>query len=109
MRAGEFARRRARIESEKGTATCRHGRSYRRKAMRALVKRAGAARIIPNGRRVGYRLPDGSVACDKQRFRTLEAAQTELARIAVHSAHAYVPVRAYLCPWCGGYHVTSRP
>lgn len=108
MHAGEFARRRARIVSDKGGSRRLHGPRYRVKALRALVRRAGAALIIPHGRRVGYRLPDGSVACDKQRFRTERAALAELDRIHMHAAHAYVPVRAYLCNWCDGWHLTSR-
>lgn len=108
MRAGEFARRRARIESEMRPGFNRHGKGFRRKALRALVKRAGAAFIVPNGRRIGYRLPDGSVACEKQRFRTEDAANAELRRIAFHASHAYIPVRAYRCEWCDGFHLTSR-
>ncbi len=108
MRAGEFARRRARIESDKGLKCRPHSPAFQRKALRALAKRAGAALIVPIGRRIGYRLPDGSVACAKQRYRTHEAADAELQRIAVHASRAYVPVRAYRCDWCGGFHLTSR-
>ncbi len=105
IRAGDFARRLGRIEHNAA-----HGRSraYRRKAVRALVKRAGAALIVPRGRVVGYRLPDGGVACTKQRYRSQGAADAELARIGRHAQRAYVPVRTYLCEWCGGYHLTSR-
>lgn len=104
MKAGDFARRRARIECDKAP----HGRGFQRKALRALVKRTGAALIVPNGKRVGYRLPDGSVACEKHRYRSRETADAELARIAVHASHAYIPVRAYRCEWCDGWHLTSR-
>lgn len=108
MRAGEFARRRARIESERGLRFRPHSKHYRRKALRALVRRAGAALIIPHGREVGYRMPDGSVACIKHRFRTFEAADAELHRITRHAAHSYVPVRVYACDWCDGFHLTSK-
>lgn len=103
MRASEFARRAGRIESASG-----RGRRFRRRAMRALVKRAGAARIVPNGNRVGHRLPDGSVACLKKRYRTEAAAADELSRIRTHARGDYVPARAYECEWCGGWHLTSR-
>ena len=103
MQAGEFARRLARIE-----CSHRRGAGFRRKATRALGKRAGAAIIIPQGRRVGFRMTDGSVVCHKQRFRTTESAVAELERIAHHASHAYIPVRAYRCEWCGGWHLTSR-
>lgn len=101
MKAGEFSRRRARIESARG---CK----FQRKALRALAKRARAAIIVPNGKRIGYRLPDGSVACEKQRFHSEDAANTELTRIARQASHAYIPVRAYRCEWCSGWHLTSR-
>lgn len=77
--------------------------------MRALARRAGAAIILPNGRHVGYRLPDGSVACAKHRYRDEVAAQMELARIRRDAVRGYVPVRAYRCEWCDGWHLTSRP
>lgn len=108
MRASEFARRVARIDSDKGLKFRPHGRGYRRKAIRALLKRSGAALIVPNGRFVGYRMKDGSVVCVKQRFHTRASAEVELARIGRHASHDYVPVRAYCCEWCGGWHLTSR-
>ena len=108
MTAGEFARRRGLIEFDRGDRHKARGRSFKRKALQALAKRAGAALMIPNGRRVGYRLPDGSVACEKQRFRDSTVALAELERISRHAVHAYVPVRAYHCEWCGGWHLTRK-
>lgn len=108
MNAGEFARRRARIEGEQGARNRGRGRGFKGRALRALAKRARAAYIVPNGRRIGFRLPDGSVACVKHRFRDQGAAHMELQRIARHASHGYVPVRAYRCEWCGGFHLTSR-
>lgn len=104
MRAAEFARRLARIEREAAT----RGAGFRRGATRALTRRAGAALIVPQGRIAGWRLPDGSVACVKERFRTLDAAQHELHRIGRHASHEYVPVRSYRCHLCDGWHLTSR-
>lgn len=109
MMAGEFARRRARIESDRGEKCRPRGNDFSRRAMRALAKRAHAALIVPNGKRIGYRLPDGGVACDKQRFRSEGSANAELRRIGAQASHDYIPVRSYLCDWCGGWHLTSRP
>ncbi len=89
-------------------ANHRRGREFHRKALRALVKRSNASLIAPRGHVIGYRMPDGSVACIKQRFRSEEAASAELLRIARHASRSYIPVRAYLCDWCGGWHLTSR-
>lgn len=108
MSAGEFARRRGLIEFDRGERYKPRGHAFKRKAVRALAKRAGAALLIPNGRRVGYRMPDGSVACEKQRYRDVCVALTELERIGRHASHAYVPIRAYQCEWCGGWHLTSK-
>jgi len=109
MRASEFARRLARIEAGKGQPFRPHGAKHRRKATEALIRRANAALIVPGGRVIGYRLPDGSVACEKQRFRCRDTAEAELIRIRRDAAHSYIPVRAYLCDWCDGWHLTSRP
>jgi hypothetical protein len=108
MTPGEFARRRGRIESERGLPFRFVGKRFRRKALRALVKRAGAIRIVPNGKEVGYRMPCGGVACTKQRFRIADAAEIELQRISRHASHSHIPVRVYGCDWCGGIHLTSR-
>jgi len=103
MRASEFARRRARIDHRD------HGDGNRsRKARRALLKRARAIRVIRHGRVVAYRMRDGSVACVKERFRSEATATHEIGRIAETSLHAYIPVRAYLCDLCSGWHLTSR-
>jgi len=102
MRAAEFARRRARIEHE----ACGRGAKYRR-ALNSLVRRSGAITIIVANRIVGYRLGDG-VACSKQRYRSLDGAHDELRRIHVFGRHAHIPVRAYQCEHCNGWHLTSR-
>jgi len=102
MNAAEFARRRARIER-----FALKTRRYRA-MMRSLMKRSRAIPILAFGRLVGWRLPDGSVACVKQRFRTQAAALLELSGIARTSSHSYIPVRAYQCEWCGGWHLTSK-
>lgn len=107
MRAGEFARRAARIQQEHVHGR-RRGRHFHKKAMRALIKRADAALIVPRGHVVGYRMTGGGVACVKQRFRSEAAAGAELVRITRHASHGYIPVRSYLCDWCGGWHLTSR-
>lgn len=108
MKAGDFARHVARIDHGASNRTRNRGKGFRQKALRALAKRAGAALILPRGKFVGYRMPDGSVACLKERYRTHDAAMHELERIGKHSSHGYIPVRTYLCEWCGGYHLTSR-
>lgn len=46
----------------------------------------------------------------KKRYRTEEQAQTALDRIqhADNTARVKIPARAYLCPYCAGWHVTSQ-
>lgn len=108
MKAGDFAMRLARIAQGMGDRNRNRGKGFSRKAERALAKRARAAMILPRGKFIGYRMPDGSVACMKERYRSAEAAEHELKRIAEHSGKGYIPVRAYRCDWCNGYHLTSR-
>jgi len=76
--------------------------------MRQLVKRARAVIMIVNGKVVGYRMTDGSVACVKVRYPDDVRAQIDLARIRAVTNHGYVPVRAYRCEHCSGWHLTSR-
>lgn len=103
MHASTFARKRARIERRAGDRP-----ALLRKAMAHLLHDAGAAEIIIRGQLVGWRMQDGTVVCVKRRYRDWLQAQLELQNIAKHSRHAHVPVRVYHCPWCGGFHLTSR-
>lgn len=102
MRASEFARRRAKIEQRS------RGRGdFKRKAMRHLVAEAGAREVFVAGRLVGWALSTGGVVCVKQRFRDWMEAQLALQRIAPQS-RPVLPVRAYACPFCQGFHLTSQ-
>lgn len=103
MHASEFARKRARIERRAGAR-----KGFASKALAHLVREAGAQPIHARGQLVGWRMPDGGVVCIKLRFRDLVAAQLELARIARHAKNKNVPVRAYACQHCGGFHLTSQ-
>lgn len=104
MTAAEFARQRARIE--------RHAngrRKYHERAMRHLVRDAGAALVIMDRKIVGYRLPNGQLVCVKERFYSEHQAQKALQRIEARQQVGRVPVRAYACDHCGGWHLTSQP
>lgn len=103
MHASEFARKRARIERRAGAR-----KGFASKALAHLVREAGAQPIHARGQLVGWRMPDGGVVCIKLRFRDLVAAQLELARIERHAKNRNVPVRAYACQHCGGFHLTSQ-
>ncbi len=46
--------------------------------------------------------------CAKRRYRDDIAAKLDLARIANVSKSAKSPQRAYLCPACHGWHLTSK-
>lgn len=103
MRAHDFARRKAVIEGRAARS-----QQWKTKAIRHLIRRAQAAVILSWGRIVGYRMPDGSVACVKERFSDAASACAEIERIAQQSTASYVPVRAYRCEYCRGWHTTSR-
>jgi hypothetical protein len=102
MHASEFARKRAKIERRAGGST-----AFYRKAMGHLVREAQAVEIAIRGQVVGWELPDGGVVCAKIRYREEVAAQLELLRIAKFG-QGKVPVRAYRCCYCGGFHLTSQ-
>lgn len=104
MNAGEFGRRRARIEVE------RHSRSkgYAAKALQALVREAGAVIIIRRGKVVGWRMKNGQEVCRKRRYHTEAVAMLELANVHSAPKARYVPIRCYLCDHCSGWHLTSQ-
>lgn len=103
MNGAQFARARALVERKPMTAR------RRRRALAHLVREARAAVVIVGGKEVGFRTPDGFVVCVKRRHATMEAAQAELDDIHRFptSRGAHVPVRAYHCPACKGWHLTS--
>lgn len=103
MNAGQFAKRRARIEGEHGRR-----RGYASKAMEALVREAGAALIIAHGKVVAWRMPNGQVVCRKRRYTSQDAAEYALGLVHAGPHARYVPERAYLCPYCAGWHLTSQ-
>ena len=103
MHASTFNRERQRIERRSRGKVAKV-----RRALHQLVQRAGAATIIEGNRIVGYRMRDGSVACLKIRYRTDVDAQLDMLRIQALPTVGHKPIRAYRCPWCHGYHLTSR-
>lgn len=76
--------------------------------MRMLLRRLRGVPIIVGGKIIGHRFPDGSVACVKRRYRTMVLAAEDLDRIARTDHDHYIPVRAYRCQWCFGFHLTSQ-
>jgi hypothetical protein len=103
MHASEFARKRAKIERRAKGRT-----QFARKAMEHLQREAQATQIIVKGRVVAWLMKDGGVVCAKERYHDAIQAQLELVRIARFARNSYVPVRAYPCPYCHGFHLTSR-
>lgn len=51
----------------------------------------------------------GACPTSKIRYRTIEAAAAALANIATQPHIHRIPVRAYLCPECAGFHLSSSP
>lgn len=103
MNSRSFASKVGRIEHEYGLQT-RKGK----KVLQRLVDRVGAAHIINQGRISGWRLPNGQVVCRKRRYPSEDVANLEMRLIAHRSNRHKVPVRAYECPTCKGFHLTSK-
>lgn len=104
MNATEFARRRGRIEHQPGKS-----HSWRVRALRGLVNDARAILMHADGKVVGYQLPNGQTVCMKQRYRDEERALAYLAMITRCDGNTQKkPQRAYPCPICHGYHLTSQ-
>lgn len=47
--------------------------------------------------------------CKKTKYKDLAAAEQDIARIKKKSTRERLPNRAYHCPHCNGWHITSRP
>jgi hypothetical protein len=104
VNAATFARHRARIERE------HHGRGRKyRKALAHLITDARAALVVMQRKVVGYRLPNGEMVCIKTRYRSWDEATADVMRIqGLHTDGDRVPVRAYSCAHCRGFHTTSQ-
>lgn len=106
MTAAEFLRKRAIIEHASG-ATRKH--AWRVKALAKLVREARAVVVVSAHRVIGYQLPNGQVACLKHRFKNDIDANDSLAQIQAElDGRDMKPQRAYPCPHCHGWHLTSR-
>ena len=103
MNADRFAQHMAKIERRLA-----HSPSRTRNAIRRMARHEGAALVIAGGKVVGYRLKNGSVVCRKFRYRDQSHALADLTRIANEATNKHIPVRAYPCPHCRGWHLTSR-
>jgi len=102
MNAAEFARRRSRIERQ-------HNGKRRQRELAHLVRDARAALVILDRKVVGYRLPNGEMVCVKERHRSEDDATADMLRIQAANWNGHrVPVRAYPCPYCHGWHLTSQ-
>lgn len=107
MNAGEFIKRRTKIEGERGRAA-----GWQRRAFDRLVREARAEPVfaVAAKRVVAFRLGGGEIVCVKQRFKTEPAAAQSLQMIhEERQPREHVPVRAYHCDHCKGWHITSRP
>lgn len=104
MNAGQFAKQRAKIERRAAGRT-----AFVRKAMEHLVRDAGAVVIAIRGHVVAWKMPDGGVVCVKRRYSTGVVAVADLYHIKRRARDiGHIPVRAYACPWCLGWHLTSQ-
>jgi hypothetical protein len=104
MNATQFAKRRGRIEHQ-----ANRPHAWRVKAMQQLVNEARAVVVVIGRRVIGWKLPDGQVVCAKARFINADAADDQLLQIArTDGVRPKRPVRAYACPFCAGWHLTSQ-
>lgn len=103
MNATTFAKRKAKIESLQEKPAW-----WRRKAHNALIREAHAVVVIGGGKVVAHQLPNGEMVCIKRRFKNEGQALETLGQIAMCDRRDHAPIRAYPCPSCHGWHVTSE-
>lgn len=102
MNAHQFSRHRARIEDDLRSP------QWKRDAFRHLLRQARVIIILAEWKVRGWRLPTGEVICIKRRYQTEGHASLVLDNIGMTSGTHRKPVRAYPCPYCTGWHLTSR-
>lgn len=104
MNGHTFARQRGRI-LKRG-----RGERHARRAMAHLAREAGAVPIWTAHKLVGHIMPDGSTVCELRRYASERAAAEELDAIRAfsHLQPKRIPVRAFACPFCGGWHLSAR-
>ena len=103
MNPAQLAREIARIERDRGRTA-----RWRKRAIAHVVAEAGATQVIVNGELVGWTLPAGGQVCIKRRYRDAHAANDDLVEFGRRPGTHAKPVRAYYCPHCSGYHLTSE-
>ncbi len=106
MNAGKFIKLREMVEHRhyKGRST-----RWRKRALAAIEREAGAVPRHSGGRLLGHVLEGGETVCVKQRYKTEHRAASALNQIAREPANGRTkPIRSYLCAHCGGWHLTSE-
>ena len=104
MNAGEFAKRRARIEHE----AWRRSPGFINRALAALVRESEAELVIVDGKHVAWRMTNGKTICKKRRYRSEPEVLEVLAGMIHAQQRQKTPARSYLCPHCDGWHLTSQ-
>lgn len=103
MTPAEFSRRRGRIEHDHTKP-----QQWKQRALRRLVIEARAVVVVCSGRMQGWQMANGKMVCVKQRYKNEETAQQYLSMIRACGTHDAKPNRAYHCPYCAGWHLTSH-
>lgn len=103
MKAATFIREKALIEKGRGRTA-----SWRKKALAALMREAGAQLAVVDGQVIGHRLASGQIVCTRVRFKTWEAAQDQLEQIALTDGTHVKPNWWHPCPHCRGWHLAVR-
>lgn len=101
MKAADFLRQRGRIDYHQE----RRSPAWHRRALASLVREAEGVPVVECRRVIGWRMTDGSIACIKRRFQTVETAQDAVDAIALMEGTHPKPARPYRCPYCKGWHV----
>jgi hypothetical protein len=102
MNAHQFSRHRARIDDEL------RSQEWKRQAFRHLLNQARVIIILAEWKVRGWRLPTGEIVCIKRRYQDEASAGQVLGNIHLTSGTHKKPVRVYPCPYCSGWHLTSR-
>lgn len=106
MSAEKYQRDRKRIYVEADG----RGLGWKKAALKRLNKEYEAEPIIRSNKIVGMMLHGEEVSCKKKAFETLALAQASLTQIhiIVDSEAAHLkPARAYVCDYCGKFHLTK--
>jgi hypothetical protein len=102
MNAVQFSRQRTRI------LRSNRAEGWQARAMRKLINQSRAIPVVSAHSVIGWRLPTHEIVCAKRRYPEQQRAIADMLAMQAEYGKEGRPRRAYQCPFCDGWHLTSK-